>query len=50
MAALLTEIAHEREREMLWESERRARRLDAQDPAAAEEMRLWEATLEDGIE
>ena len=50
LAALLTEIAHEREREMLWESERRARQLDAQDPAASEEMRLWEATLEDGIE
>lgn len=50
LAGLLAEIAHEREREALWESERKARQLDARDPAAVEELRLWEATLEDGID
>jgi len=50
LAALLAEIAHQRERELLWESERKARELDAQDPTAVEEIRLWEATLEDGID
>jgi hypothetical protein len=50
LAALLTEMAREREREAIFESERRATRADAQSPAALEEMRLWEATLEDGID
>lgn len=50
LAALLAEIAHERETEMFWESERKARQLDAQDLAAAKELKLWEATLEDGID
>lgn len=50
LAALLAEIARERELEAIWESERRATRADAQSPGALEEMRLWEATLEDGID
>jgi hypothetical protein len=50
LATLLGEIAHERETEAIWESERQARRLEANDPVAAEEMRLWESTLEDGID
>jgi hypothetical protein len=50
LAALLAEIAREREIEAIFESERRAIRAEAQDPAALEEMRLWEATLEDGID
>jgi predicted DNA-binding ribbon-helix-helix protein len=50
LAALLAEMASEREIEAIWESERRATRADAQNPAALEEMRRWEATLEDGID
>lgn len=50
LAMLLTEIAREREREAIFESERRATRVDAQSPAALEEMRVWEATLEDGVD
>jgi predicted DNA-binding ribbon-helix-helix protein len=50
LAALLAEIAREREIEAIFESERQATRADAQNPAALEEMRLWEATLEDGID
>jgi hypothetical protein len=50
LAAMLAEIAHEQELEEIFESERRAVRAEAQDPAALEEMRLWEATLEDGID
>jgi hypothetical protein len=50
LAAMLAEIAHEQELEEIFESERRATRAEAQDPAALEEMRLWEATLEDGID
>lgn len=50
LAALLTEIAREREVETIFESERQATRTDAENPAVLEEMRLWEATLEDGID
>lgn len=50
LAALLAEIAQERELEDAFESERQARLADAQNPAALEEMRLWESTLEDGID
>ncbi len=50
VAALLAEIAREREIEAIFESERQARLLDEQNPAALEEMRLWEATLEDGLD
>jgi hypothetical protein len=50
LAALLAEIARERETEAIFESERQARRAEAGDPAVEEEMRLWEATLEDGID
>ncbi len=50
LAALLADMAREREIETIWESERRATRADAHAPAALEEMRLWEATLEDGID
>lgn len=49
LAALLSEIAREREREAIFESEREAARIDAGSPSALEERRLWEATLEDGI-
>jgi hypothetical protein len=50
LAALLTEVARERELEAIFESERRAARADAQSSAALEETRLWEATLEDGLD
>jgi hypothetical protein len=50
LAALLAEIAREQELETIFESERRATRADAKNPAALEEMRLWEATLEDGLD
>jgi hypothetical protein len=50
LAALLSEIAREQEIEAIFEAERRARRKDAENPQALEEMRLWEATLEDGID
>jgi hypothetical protein len=47
LAVLLAKIAREREIEAIFESERQATRADAQNPAALEEMRLWEATPED---
>jgi hypothetical protein len=50
IAALLTEIARERARETIFESERQAIRADAQNPAVLEEMHDWEATLADGLD
>jgi hypothetical protein len=50
LAALLTEIAREREVEAAFESERQAVLAEVGDPLAEEEMRLWESTLEDGID
>ena len=50
LAGLLAEIAREQEIEAAFESERRARLAEAGDPVAEEEMRLWESTLEDGID
>jgi hypothetical protein len=50
LSTLLAEIARERELAAIYESERQAIRADAQNPAVLEEMRLWESTLEDGID
>lgn len=50
LAALLAEIARERELEAIYESERQAVLAEAGDPAVEEELRLWEATLEDDID
>jgi hypothetical protein len=50
LASLLAEMAREREMEAIWESERLATLADAGNPAAQEDARLWEATLEDGID
>jgi hypothetical protein len=50
LAALLSEIASEQELEAIFAAERHAHRLDAESPEALEEMRLWETTLEDGID
>jgi hypothetical protein len=43
-------MARERELEAVWESERLATIADAQNPAVLEDARLWEATLDDGID
>jgi len=50
LAALLAEIAQEQELEEAFESERQAILAEAKDPVALEEMRLWETTLEDGLD
>lgn len=50
LAALLAEIAREREREVIWRSERDATRSDAAIPAVADEDRSWETALDDGLE
>lgn len=50
LAALLAEIAGERARDTIFQSERHAIRADAQNPAVLEEMNLWERTLADGID
>jgi hypothetical protein len=50
LAAMLAEMAHEREIEAICASERQATRADARNPRTVEEMRLWEATLDDGID
>ncbi len=50
LAALLSEMAREREVEAMFESERQAVLADANNPEALAEMRLWQATLEDGID
>ncbi len=50
LAALLSEMAREREIEAIFEAERRARREDDENPEAVAEMRIWEETLEDGID
>ena len=50
LAGLLAEMARARELEAMFESERRARLIDAQNPEALEEMRLWETTLDDDID
>jgi len=50
LAGLLAEIAREQELEAIYESERRAVLAEADDPAAGAERRLWESTLEDGID
>lgn len=50
LAALLAELAEQRENETMVESERAASRRDAENPGVIEEAREWEATLADGIE
>jgi hypothetical protein len=49
LAALLAEIAHQRERDAIWRSERQATLVDAENPDAVAEQRLWEVSLEDGL-
>jgi hypothetical protein len=50
VAAMLADIAREQEIEAMFAAEREARRLDELNPEALAEMRLWEGTLEDGID
>jgi hypothetical protein len=50
ISSLLAKIAREQELEAIYESERQARLAEDGDPAVEEEMRLWESTLEDGID
>ncbi len=50
MAALLADVAREREAQSIWDSEREASRVDAANPDVGAEDLAWEATLADGLE
>jgi post-segregation antitoxin (ccd killing protein) len=50
LSALLTELADRAERADAYKSEREATLAEIDDPAAMAEYRLWEGTLEDGID
>ncbi len=50
LAALLAEIARERQTAAIWRSERAASRADAENPDVASEDRAWEAVLADGLQ
>jgi post-segregation antitoxin (ccd killing protein) len=50
LSALLTELAEQAERADAYRSEREATRAELDDPKALAEYRLWEGTLEDGID
>ncbi|MGN6217570.1 MAG: type II toxin-antitoxin system antitoxin MazE7 [Solirubrobacterales bacterium] len=50
LSALLTELAERAERADAYRSEREATRADMESPEALAEYRLWEGTLEDGID
>lgn len=50
LSALLTELADRAERSDAYKSEREATLAEIDDPVAMAEYRLWEGTLEDGID
>jgi hypothetical protein len=50
LAALLADVARERQVELMLRSERDASRLDAKSDEVASEDREWETTLADGID
>jgi hypothetical protein len=50
VSSYLAEVARQAEREAAFASEREARRRDAANPEEMAELRLWEATLEDGLD
>ncbi len=50
LSALLTELAEQAERADAYRSEREATLKDLGSPEALAEYRLWEGTLEDGID
>jgi hypothetical protein len=50
LAALLSEMAREREMEAIWGSEREATRADAENPSVTGEEHVWETALADGLD
>ncbi len=50
VAALLAEVARERELDAIWRSEREASAADSRIPEAVAEDRGWETTLVDGLD
>jgi post-segregation antitoxin (ccd killing protein) len=50
LSALLTDLAEQAWRDDAYRSEREATRADMESPEAMAEYRLWEGTLEDGID
>jgi antitoxin MazE7 len=50
LSALLTDLAEQAERADAYRSEREATLADLESPEAMAEYRLWEGTLEDGID
>src|SRR3954447_24786348 len=50
LSALLTDLAERAERADAYRSEREATLAEVDDPVAMAEYRLWEGTLEDGID
>jgi post-segregation antitoxin (ccd killing protein) len=50
LSALLTELAEQAERADAYRSEREATLAEVDDPVALAEYRLWEGTLEDGLD
>jgi antitoxin MazE7 len=50
LSALLTELAEQAERADAYRSEREATLADLESPEAMAEYKLWEGTLEDGID
>lgn len=50
LSALLTQLADDAWRADAYRSEREATRAELDDPVAMAEYRLWEGTLEDGID
>ena len=50
LSALLTDLAERAERADAYRSEREATKADMASPEAMAEYRLWESTLEDGID
>jgi hypothetical protein len=50
LAALLADVAREREARSIWDSERAASRIDAENPDVGAEDLAWEASLADGLD
>lgn len=50
LSSLLTDLAERAERADAYRSEREATKAEMNDPEALAEYRLWESTLEDGID
>lgn len=50
LSSLLTDLAERAERADAYRSEREATKADMESPEALAEYRLWEETLEDGLD